>query len=220
MRGRLLAAATWALLLTGVWLWGRALTEDGGAAARPAHEAVSDRGAGAGADALPPAARPLPGAAPPARVEIAALGVDAEVMERGVDEGGGVAPPPFDAPGAVGWYADGATPGAAGPAILVGHVDTTEEPAVFYRLRELVRGDTVRVTRQDGSVAEFTVREVTEVPREAFDAREVYGPRTPGEAELRLITCGGGFDPAAGGYAANVVVDAYLTGTAAAQETV
>jgi hypothetical protein len=35
----------------------------------------------------------------------------------------------------------------------------------------------------------------------------------PGRAELRLVTCGGTFDRTTGGYTANVVVSAYLTGT-------
>ncbi|WP_319020101.1 MULTISPECIES: hypothetical protein [unclassified Streptomyces] len=50
------------------------------------------------------------------------------------------------------------------------------------------------------------------LPRRGFDAHRAYGRRDPGRAELRLITCGGAFDPASGGYAADVVVSAYLTG--------
>ncbi|MCZ9339346.1 hypothetical protein NGM37_16355, partial [Streptomyces sp. TRM76130] len=84
------------------------------------------------------------------------------------------------------------------------------------RLSTLRPGDTVRVLRDDtgaGEVAEFTVDDVQVLPREGFDARQAYGPRHSGRAELRLITCGGTFDAVSGTYTANVVVSAYLTGT-------
>ncbi|MEV1008208.1 class F sortase [Streptomyces sp. NPDC049881] len=215
MRGGLVAAATWTLLLSGAWLWGKELTESGSPATGGTPAAAPDTGAEAAGEpvALPPAARPLSGGAPPRRLEIEALGVSADVIERGVDASGGVEPPPFAAAGQVGWYADGPTPGDAGPAVLVGHVDTEEEPAVFYRLGEAEPGSAIRVTRQDGSVAEFTVRRVDVVERDAFDADLVYGARDPGASELRLITCGGTFDEERDSYSANVVVDAYLTGT-------
>ncbi|NEA97251.1 class F sortase, partial [Actinospica acidiphila] len=69
--------------------------------------------------------------------------------------------------------------------------------------------------RSDGTVAEFTVEDVRVLDRDGFDAREAYGPRHDGRAELRLITCGGAFDPTAGAYEANVVVSAYLTDASA-----
>jgi sortase (surface protein transpeptidase) len=113
----------------------------------------------------------------------------------------------------VGWYAGGVRPGAAGTALMVGHVDTRTRPAVFYKLSTLAPGRTVRVVRDDGKVAEFTVEAVEVLPRDRFDAHRAYGTRRPGRAELRLITCGGTFDRARGNYTANVIVSAYLTGT-------
>ncbi len=96
---------------------------------------------------------------------------------------------------------------------MVGHVDTETRPAVFYRLSTVKPGDTVRVMRDDGTVAEFTVDDVQVLPRDHFDARQAYGVRESGRAELRLITCGGTFDRADRSYTANVVVSAYLTGS-------
>ncbi|MYW47218.1 class F sortase, partial [Streptomyces sp. SID161] len=135
------------------------------------------------------------------------------VVARGLDAQGAVDPPPYDQPGVVGWYGAGPGPGAAGAAVLVGHVDTETRPAVFYQLSTLKPGRRVRVFRADGKVAEFTVDDVRVLPREGFDARLAYGPREPGRAELRLITCGGTFDRATRSYTANVVVSSYLTGT-------
>ncbi len=94
---------------------------------------------------------------------------------------------------------------------MVGHVDTETRPAVFHRLDTLEPGQEIRVGRSDGTVAEFTVEDVRVLDRDGFDAQEAYGPRHEGRAELRLITCGGAFDPAVGAYEANVVVSAYLT---------
>ncbi|MGK5629538.1 class F sortase [Streptomyces sp. URMC 123] len=205
---RLLTGVTWAVVLLGLWLWGREVT-----GARP----VSDPGAGGVAAVGRPAARPpralapLPEAAP-MRLEVPSLGIAARIVERGLDADGAVDPPPYGTPDAVGWYGDGPRPGSAGAALLVGHVDTETRPAVFHRLGQVRAGERVRVVRADRSVAEFTVEGVEVFPRERFDARRVYGARKPGRAELRLITCGGAYDRAARSYTANVVVSAYLTG--------
>ncbi|MFF8730300.1 class F sortase [Streptomyces sp. NPDC015171] len=207
--GRLVPVLAWALLLLGLWLWGRGVTDTGTDADGPAAGDVL----AVGPAGLPRPAHPL-GDAVPQRVDIPALGVQAPVTARGLDAQGAIDPPPYDQPGVVGWYGAGTRPGAAGAALLVGHVDTETRPAVFYKLSTLKPGQTVRVVRADAKVAEFTVDDVRVLPRDDFDARLAYGPRTPGRAELRLITCGGTFDRASRSYTANVVVSAYLTGTA------
>ncbi|MEV6810304.1 class F sortase [Streptomyces sp. NPDC051129] len=209
--GRLAAGLVWTLLLCGLWLWGRAATDVPPSGDGPATGDVFAVGRAADGTRLPHAVRPLPGAVPQ-RVDIPALGVQAPVVARGLDARGAVDPPPYDQPGVVGWYRAGPLPGAAGPALLVGHVDTATRPAVFHRLGSLRPGRRVRVFRADGKVAEFTVDDVRVLPREGFDAHQAYGPREPGRAELRLITCGGTFDRASRSYTANVVVSAYLTG--------
>ncbi|RBM21409.1 class F sortase [Streptomyces sp. PT12] len=202
-RGRLVALLVWTLLLLALWLWGRELTESG--LARPVFGDAPAAAAGA---------VPLGGAPAPTAVEIADIGLRADIVPRGLDEEGGVAAPPFSSPELVGWWEGGPTPGAEGAAVLVGHVDTEREPAVFHALESVEPGAVVRVARADGSVAEFTVGAVELVERDAFDAERVYGPRRTGAAELRLITCGGTFDRESSGYSANVVVSAYLTGRA------
>jgi sortase (surface protein transpeptidase) len=153
------------------------------------------------------------GNAVPQRIDIPRLGVQAPVIARGLDPQGAIDPPPFDQAGVVGWYAGGVKPGAAGAALMVGHLDTETRPAVFYRLSTMKPGETIRVIRDDGRVAEFTVDDVQVLTRERFDARQAYGPRRSGRAELRLITCGGTFDDVSRTYTANVIVSAYLTGT-------
>ncbi|MFI1971742.1 class F sortase [Streptomyces cinnamoneus] len=204
--GRLLGAVVWTVLLATLWLWGREITE-----------VPHGTGPGAGgvtAARLAPGAghRPLP-AASPRELAIEAVDVHAPVEPHGLTPEGAVEPPPYERPGAVAWYRDGPPPGSAGAAVIVGHVDTQRAPAVFHRLGSLRRGARVSVGRADGTTAEFTVEDVFLVRKDGFDAEKVYGPRTSGRAELRLITCGGDYDHDRHAYSANVVVSAYLTGT-------
>ncbi|MET9951418.1 class F sortase [Streptomyces sp. NPDC006339] len=208
--GRALTGAAWAVLLLGLWVWGERASDGPGRASAPTTGDIAAVGRPLGAP-LPPAHAPLP-AAEPRRVEIPSLGVSAPVVARGLDADGAIDPPPYAMPHTVGWYGSGTRPGASGAALLVGHVDTESRPAVFYGLSAARPGATVRVTRSDGSVAEFTIDDVQVLPRDRFDARRAYGPHLPGRAELRLITCGGTFDRETGTYTANVVVSAYLTG--------
>ncbi|WP_328538597.1 class F sortase [Streptomyces sp. NBC_00344] len=207
--GRLLTGVAWAVLLLGLWLWGRRIADGPGGGPGPKTGDVAAVGRSFGVP-LPPAAHPVKGAEPH-RVEIPAVGVSAPVVPRGLDDDGAVDPPSFDEPGEVGWFGRGTRPGAKGAALLVGHVDTRDRPAVFYGLSAVRPGQKVGVEGVDGSRAEFTIDDVRVFPRDRFDPRKVYGPREKGRAELRLITCGGAYDRKAGTYTANVVVSAYLT---------
>ncbi|MEU6080642.1 class F sortase [Streptomyces sp. NPDC047108] len=206
--GGLITVLTWGVVLLGFWFWGRVIT-DGPGITVPGVGDVAAVGRPGGPQ-LPAAYAPLTPARPE-RLEIRTAGVRAPVIERGLDADGAVDPPPYSAPGEVGWYRGGPTPGAVGTALLVGHVDTHTAPAVFHRLASVKEGARVSVAREDGSVAEFTVEAVEVVTKDRFDPRRVYGPRKSHRAELRLITCGGTYDPKRHTYSANVVVSAYLT---------
>lgn len=156
----------------------------------------------------------LPGAAlarsEPVRVTLSKIGVDAEIIPLGVDEGGMLEVPSLERPELTGWYRLGPTPGEVGNAVIVGHVDSHKTgPAVFYRLGALQPGDTVAVARRDTIVAQFTVDKVESYPKESFPTELVYGPgRKPG---LRLVTCGGEFDKETHSYMNNTIVFATLT---------
>ncbi|MER6097081.1 class F sortase [Streptomyces sp. NPDC001728] len=207
--GRLVTGVAWAALLLGLWLWGREATEGLGGSSAPTTGDIAAVGRPLGVE-LPPAHDPI-AEAEPRRVEIPSLGISAPVVARGLDATGAIDPPPFEMAHTVGWFGSGTRPGAAGAALLVGHVDTDTRPAVFYGLSAARPGAKVRVTRTDGSVAEFTVDDVQVHPRDHFDPSKVYGARDPRRSELRLITCGGTFDRTSNAYTANVVVSAYLT---------
>jgi hypothetical protein len=136
----------------------------------------------------------------PAWLRVPAAGVDVALPPVGLDGGDTLVPPAVGAA----WYADGPAPGETGPAVIAGHVDWAGSPAVFARLDELGAGDEVLVDHADGTTSRFTVTRVEQHAKSDFPTAAVYGP-TPG-AELRLITCGGVFDRAAGSYRDNVVV--------------
>nr|WP_202539043.1 class F sortase [Streptomyces sp. SID8379] len=204
----MITGLAWAVLLLGLWLWGRDVTDV--SLSGPATGDAAAVGRPFGVD-LPAAHKPVK-AAKPQRVDVEALRIQAPVVARGLDGGGAVDPPPYDQAGVVGWYGAGVQPGERGTSLFVGHVDTDTRPAVFYHLSEAKPGDTVKVVRDDGSVAAFTVDDVQVYERDRFDPGKVYGPHDPARAELRLITCGGTFDKASRTYTANVVVSAYLSG--------
>ena len=113
-------------------------------------------------------------------------------------------PPPKGHWQVAGWYRLGPRPGEPGSAVILGHVDSTSGPAVFYRLRELRRGDQILVGRADGSSVRFVVDRIGQYPKKWFPTDQVYYPTlTP---ELRLVTCGGQFDFSTGHYKSNVIV--------------
>ncbi|MDQ3464167.1 MAG: class F sortase [Actinomycetota bacterium] len=146
----------------------------------------------------------------PVSVELPSIGVRSDLLSLDVDATGVLVPPePYDV---AGWFSGGPVPGDIGPAIIAGHVDSRAGPGVFFRLEEMRPGEAIMVTRSDGSVATFTVARVERYPKVDFPTQQVYGP-TPGQ-ELRLITCGGDFDPGRRSYLENIVVYAVLDGEA------
>jgi len=162
---------------------------------------------GASGMAALPAAPPLPFSVP-VRVAVPSIGVSARVIPLGVNSDGTAAVPSQATPQLTSWFDEGPAPGQPGTAAIYGHANTAAGPAVFYRLGALMQGDTVEVTRADGTVATFQVYRVAEYAKDAFPTMTVYGAtRNP---ELRLITCGGVFDPATRSYLDNIVAYARL----------
>ena len=163
-----------------------------------------------GARADPGVSVPAPAAAAvavadglkPLRIAIPAIGVDSTLTDLGI-AGDGTIEVPTDYAQA-GWLDTSPAPGQRGPAVVAGHVDSKQGPAVFFKLSKLSAGDAITVTRRDGSTVTFTVDGVQRFAKSAFPTAATYGP-VPGPA-LRLITCAGAYDSSAGGYQDNVVV--------------
>jgi sortase (surface protein transpeptidase) len=151
--------------------------------------------------------RTHPTVAPPARLQIPAIDVDTRLERLGLDKHGEVeAPAKWQE---AGWYTGSVRPGQAGPAVILGHVDSTSGPAVFYRLARLRPGDAVTVTRTDGSTVAFHVSGQQQVAKSQFPTDLVYAPTL--EPSLHLVTCAGSFDRKSRHYRDNIIVSAVLS---------
>lgn len=180
----LAAAASFAFGLTGGqrWLPGPLF---GGPAPKSSPPAVS------------PATRSVP-----VSLSIPAIGLNTSLLELGLNPDHTI-----QVPGnftQAGWYEYGPSPGQRGSAVILGHVDSYQGPAVFYKLRDLKPGDRVDVTLADRVITHFEVRQIAEYSKAQFPALLVYGSH--GYSGLQLVTCGGVFDSQTGHYLSNVVV--------------
>jgi sortase (surface protein transpeptidase) len=108
----------------------------------------------------------------------------------------------------VAWYKLGASPGEVGTAAILGHVDSHDGPAVFYALGQVIPGDSIFITRADGTDIEFVVEYFERYMQDSFPTEKVYAPTV--YPSLRLITCSGIFDRGAQRYSHNLVVYARL----------
>ncbi|MFG2920720.1 class F sortase [Streptomyces sp. NPDC048305] len=153
----------------------------------PAHVTTASPAPSSAAAARP--ATPMPRARP-VRVRIPSAGVDTKpVLDLGLAPDGTVEVPSVEEADRIGWYTKGVTPGQTGPAVLIGHFDTAEGPAVLKNISAVRAGDRITVYRADGSLAVFSVRELEQVDKDTFPTDKVYGDTS--RPELRLITCGG-----------------------------
>ncbi|ROQ94198.1 LPXTG-site transpeptidase (sortase) family protein [Streptomyces sp. 2132.2] len=212
VRRALGAAALATLLLTACGGKGPAAssTPAGGAAASVPTAEASAGGhhsspPKAGAQAEPALAR-----SEPQKIAIPSLGLSSTLETLRQNADGSMETPKN--PALAGWYEPGPTPGSQGPAVIAGHVTWNGAAAVFEKLKTMKAGDTIQVTRRDAKTATFTVERVAEYPKAEFPTLDVY--RNLDYAGLRLVTCGGDFDPKKHYYDSNVVVYARMTSAA------
>jgi sortase (surface protein transpeptidase) len=199
-----IAAVTVVALCCGAWL-----LRSGAATHAPPQPSPTEARADHTEHADPRSAPALP-PSPPDRIRIPSIHVNAPLMGLGLTPTGSLDVPPAEKENLAGWYEAGTTPGETGTAIVAGHVDNADGPAVFYDLGALKRGSTIEVARRDGGTAVFSVDSVEVYDAKDFPDEKVYGAAH--RPELRVITCGGGYSRATG-YQGNVVVFAHLTGS-------
>ena len=145
----------------------------------------------------------------PVTVTIPTIGVQSKLLDLGRNKDGSMAVPDLTTSASdAAWYRYSVTPGQIGTAVIEGHVDSYQGPAVFFRLGALRPGNHINVTLADGITAVFRVTGVREYAKDKYPANTIYAPAN--YAALRLITCGGDFDPATGRYLSSVVVFASL----------
>ncbi|GAA1384449.1 class F sortase [Kitasatospora putterlickiae] len=193
--------AAGAALVLGAWL-----LHDGQNGALP-----PEPGAGQALSGFAPVSVVPPlGPSRPTRIRIPAVRLDAPVTGLGLDRDGRLQTPPEEDRNLAGWYRDGAAPGQRGTAIIAGHVDNSSGPAVFYHLGALHRGDRIEILREDGRTAVYQLYAIEVHDRKDFPDDRVY--RQAADAQLRVITCGGGYSEEHG-YDGNVVAYGFLADT-------
>jgi sortase (surface protein transpeptidase) len=138
----------------------------------------------------------------PVFLAIPVIGVRTRLIRLGLTAQGTLQVPASTA--VAGWYTGSPRPGQTGSAIIAGHIDSYAGPGVFFRLRLLRPGNRIYVRQAGGTLAVFRVYATGSYPKDHFPTQRVYGPAP--DPELRLITCGGTFDPTTGSYLRNVVV--------------
>jgi Sortase domain len=145
----------------------------------------------------------------PLSVSIPTIGVQSRLLRLGRNKDGTMQVPNLTtSAGEAAWYRYSVTPGQIGTAVIEGHVDSHQGPAVFFRLGALRPGNHIDVTLTDGITAVFRVTGVREYDKDKYPANIIYAPAD--YAALRLITCGGDFDEVTGHYLGSVVVFASL----------
>ena len=130
-------------------------------------------------------AGPLAASGVPLRLVVPGLGVHAPVV--GISASDGILLPPDD-PRTLGWWSDGARPGAAlGGALIAGHTVHTGGGA-FNDLETLEAGDRVMVHTAQG-VLRYAVSGVTIYRKASLarDAEKLFSQTVPGR--LVLVTC-------------------------------
>ncbi|MGH2508733.1 MAG: class F sortase [Ktedonobacteraceae bacterium] len=134
----------------------------------------------------------------PIQLRIPAIHVDAPVLNVGQTAQGLMDAPVSQALNSpywthVFWYAPGTAPGQEGNAVIAGHVDRVGgDPAVFWYLKQLVRGDDIYVTTGQGQMLHFVVDRAISYAVAAPVApiiNAIFGPATG--HHLNLITCNG-----------------------------
>lgn len=125
----------------------------------------------------------------PNTLKIPAIDVEAQVQHLGTTSTGEMAVP--DNIEDVSWFSPGYQPGQNGRAVIAGHVDGVEGPAIFWDLSKLQLGDEVLVQDEERTLT-FKVHTMESVPLDLADVSTVFGYTS--SPELVLITCSGTYD--------------------------
>lgn len=145
--------------------------------------------------------------AEPARLQIPAIALDAEVESVGLTSKGAMDTPQNRYN--VAWYNKGPRPGELGSAVIDGHLDgENQTTAVFKDLNKVKVGDTITIVDKDNKTLTFTVRR-TKLFQATDPTTEVFG--STNGIYLNLITCAGTWNTERQDYEERLVVFTELT---------
>jgi LPXTG-site transpeptidase (sortase) family protein len=138
----------------------------------------------------------------PQYLVIPSLNIYAPIESVGLDTQGVMKTPTTASQ--VAWYEQGFLPGQKGNALLTGHVDWTNGPAVFYHLRDLKEGDVIEVIDTQHQQWQFSVTQVISYPTTELPLQALAAPANT--AHVNLVTCDGIFNARNQTYSNRVVV--------------
>ncbi len=138
----------------------------------------------------------------PVRVIIPSIGLNSPILEMGLNKKG-----ELDVPNGrtenVGWYKNGAAPGAEGSAVFDAHVF-----AAFKNLKYLTPGAGIYVVTTTGEMLHFITATTSTYKLRDLAPETLFG--TNGNKNLNLITCAGNLTPDHSTYDHRLVVFAQL----------
>lgn len=138
----------------------------------------------------------------PKTLTIDSLDIKSKVEQVGLDKQGAMGTPKNEQQ--VGWYKFGPRPGDVGNAVIDGHTDTKTGPAVFNRLNELKKGETIKIKDASGRTLVFRVKKLVEYGHLDAPLEKIFGASD--QRNLNLITCIGVYDENEGTYDNRLVV--------------
>lgn len=139
----------------------------------------------------------------PQQIRIPQIGVTAPVESVGLD-GQGRMKSPVDYAN-VAWFNLGYKPGEQGSSVIAGHLDDPRaNPAVFWDIKLLKKGDEILVTDKDGHERKFKVTRSEKYEYNKVPLKEIFGKE--GKPTLALITCEGNYNQSAHNYSHRYVV--------------
>jgi sortase (surface protein transpeptidase) len=146
----------------------------------------------------------------PRYLKIPKLGVDARVLQVGVNASGALGTPTniYD----TAWYTSSAKPGQPGATLIDGHVSSWTSHGVFYGIKTLEPGDNIQIERGDGTIFNYQVVETQIYPAGNVNMQAAMTPITPGVPGLNLITCTGNVIKGTNSFSERVVVFAKQVG--------
>jgi hypothetical protein len=155
----------------------------------------------------------------PTEITIPKINAHSSLIPLGINTDPAVGPvgamqvPDVHTPKLAGYYAQGGVkPGQPGPPLVVAaHVNGDGVNGLFYHLKNLRPGDIAQIKLADGTLLTFRVTSVQSNPKTAFPGQEVFGATD--HPTLRMITCGGKYDPQHHSYLDNITAYADLIPT-------
>lgn len=169
----------------------------------PAEVSTQEHTPAVAAPVVPPLSRSTP-----THILIKSVWINAHIDTIGLARNGVVETPAYATAKNASWYRLGPTPGELGAAVLLGHVDTDKERAVFFELRRIKPGAIIEISRADRSKVRFKVDSIEQFHKSEFPTARVYSMQP--NPVLRMVTCGGKFNPKTKQYEDNIIAFATM----------